>query len=386
MLRFLTAGESHGPGLVAIVEGIPKGLEVSVADLAAELARRRGGHGRGQRMTIEADELEILGGIRHGRTLGSPVAVLIRNTEWPKWSEVMRIEPGDTSSPVTRPRPGHADLAGMLKYDTDDARDILERASARETAARTVVGVLARRLLATADVSLLSHVTAIGDVTSDGGPVGPNDGPAIEMSPVRCLDEDAGQRMVEAIDAAREAKNTVGGVFEVVVFEVPAGVGSHVHFDRRLDGRLAAGVMSIPAVKGVEIGDGFAVAGAPGSLAHDEIANIDGGLDRLTNRAGGIEGGMSNGQPIRVRAAMKPISTLMQPLRTVDISTGDDAQAVRERSDVCAVPAAAVVGEQMVAITIAQEMQRKFGGDTVAEFADRIEVYRRRLADRLPAR
>jgi chorismate synthase len=384
MLRFLTAGESHGPALVTIVEGLPMGLPVTVDDFTHELARRRHGHGRGRRMQVEQDDLEILSGIRHGRTLGSPVAVVVRNTEWPKWSEVMSIAPGEGGKAITRPRPGHADLAGMLKYGTDDARDILERASARETAARTVAGVLARKLLATAGVEVVSHVVAIGEVTSEGPGPGPGQGQAVDASEVRCLNPEVTRRMLAAIDRAQANKDTLGGVFEVIGFGLPPGIGSHVHHDRRLDGRLAAALMSIPAIKGVEIGDGFLVAGLPGSKAHDEILLDGGSLTRSTNRAGGIEGGMSNGQPLRARVAMKPISTLMQPLATVDLATGEAASAVRERADVCAVPAAAVVGEQMMALVLAEEMQRKFGGDTVEEFVGAVDAFRARVASRLP--
>lgn len=382
MLRFLTAGESHGPGLVTIVEGLPKGLDVALADFASELARRRQGYGRGKRMSIEQDELEILGGIRHGETLGSPVAVLIRNTEWPKWEAIMSPEPGEAGKEVTRPRPGHADLAGMIKYDTDDARDILERASARETAARTIAGVLGKRLLGVLGVEIVSHVVSIGDVESEGRSPTPSDAAAIDESEVRCLDPSASRMMIEAIDQAQTDRDTVGGVFEVIAYGVPVGIGSHVQYDRRMDAMLAAAMMSIPAIKGVEVGDGFAVAGRPGTKSHDEIVKVDGVIDRETNRAGGTEGGMTNGQPVRVRAAMKPISTLMQPLKTVDMDTGEEAQAVRERSDVCAVPAAAVVGEQMMAVTVAREMQRKFGGDTVDEMAEAVSRYRERVAAR----
>jgi chorismate synthase len=383
MFRFLTAGESHGPGLITIVEGLPKGLEVTIEEIGVELLRRRGGHGRGKRMAIETDELEILGGVRHGRTLGSPVAVLVRNTEWAKWADIMNPGPGDAGKEVTRPRPGHADLAGMIKYDTEDARDILERASARETAARTVAGVLARKLLTVSSIDVLSHVVSVGDVVYAGPSPTPEDRGEVEASDVRCLDSGASQLMIEAIDRAQVAKDTLGGVFEVLAHGVPVGIGSHVQYDRRLDALLAGSIMSIPAIKGVEIGDGFAVAAGPGSLAHDEIVLTSGTVDRASNRAGGIEGGMSNGQVIRVRAAMKPISTLMQPLRTVDMSTGEPAQAVRERSDVCAVPAAAVVGEQMVSITLATEMQRKFGGDTVGDFLSAVDGYRSRVQERL---
>jgi chorismate synthase len=379
MLRFLTAGESHGPGLVAIVEGLPKGLPVSSAELSSELARRRGGHGRGGRMKIEADELEIVGGVRHGRTLGSPVAVLIRNTEWPKWAEVMSVEGDTAGSGITRPRPGHADLAGMLKYDTDDARDILERASARETAARTVVGYLSRLLLETVGADVISQVVAIGPVRASIPPPDPALRSDIEASPVRCPDRESSERMVAAIDAARDAKDTLGGVFEVGAVGIPPGIGSHVHHDRRLDGLLAGAIMSIPGIKGVELGSGFEGSVNRGSVAHDEIGS---GLTRSTNRAGGVEGGMSNGEPIVVRAAMKPLSTLMRPLQTVDLATGEPAVAVRERSDVCSVPAAGVVGEQMVAYVLASEMLRKFGGDTVGDFTEAVAHYRSRVAER----
>lgn len=369
--------------MVTIVEGLPKGLEIVVDDFAGELQRRRQGHGRGKRMAIETDELEILAGVRHGKTLGSPVAVVIRNTEWPKWTAIMSPEPGEAGREVTRPRPGHADLAGMIKYDTDDARDILERASARETAARTVAGVLAKKLLAALGVGVVSHVVSIGDVESEGPAPQLEDAEAVDASEVRCLDPEASRRMIEAIDRAQADRDTLGGVFEVIAYGVPIGIGSHVQYDRRLDSLLAAAMMSIPAIKGVEIGDGFAVAGLPGTKSHDEIIRVDGSLARSTNRAGGMEGGMSNGQPLRIRAAMKPISTLMQPLRTVDMETGEPAQAVRERSDVCAVPAAAVVGEQMVAVTVAREMQRKFGGDTIAEMVDSLGRYRARVDNRI---
>lgn len=333
-------------------------------------------------MAIEQDELEILGGIRHGETLGSPVAVLIRNTEWPKWEAIMSPEPGEAGREVTRPRPGHADLAGMIKYDTDDARDILERASARETAARTIAGVLSRKLLSTLGVEIVSHVVSIGDVESEGPPPTPADAGAIDQSEVRCFDPRATRRMMEAIDRAQTDRDTLGGVFEVIAYGVPVGIGSHVQYDRRLDAMLAAAMVSIPAIKGVEVGDGFAVAGLPGTKSHDEIVRVDGALVRETNRAGGTEGGITNGQPVRVRAAMKPISTLMQPLKTVDMDTGEAAQAVRERSDVCAVPAAAVVGEQMMSVTIAREMQRKFGGDTVEEMVEAVSRHRDRVAAR----
>ena len=334
-------------------------------------------------MAIEQDEVEILGGVRHGQTLGSPVAILIRNTEWPKWEAIMSPAAGDGGKEVTRPRPGHADLAGMLKYDTEDARDILERASARETAARTVTGYLSRVMLAVCGVDVLSHVLSIGDVHAKYTVPTSDDRSRIESDPVRCLDPQASAEMVRIIDEAREGKDTLGGVFEVIALGVPVGIGSHVHYDRRLDYLLAGAVMSIPAIKGVEVGDGFDSAATPGSRAHDEIVRIEGVISRETNRAGGVEGGMSNGQPIAVRGAMKPISTLMQPLRTIDMSTGEADQAVRERSDVCAVPAAGVVGEQMVGFVLASEFSRKFGGDTVDDLTRALDSYRARIAQRI---
>jgi chorismate synthase len=380
MFRFLTAGESHGPGLVTVVEGLPAGLEVSAEELGAELARRRLGFGRGPRMRLERDAIEIMAGVRFGRTLASPVAVIVRNTEWDRWQEEMAIEPGSARRPMTTPRPGHADLAGMMKYDTHDARDILERASARETAARTVVGYLAKSLLAAVDVAVVSHVVSIGGVAVPAGTTPrPADQETVDESPVRAFDGEAAKAMVRAIEAAKANRDTLGGVVEVLAYGVPPGVGSHVHHDRRLDAALAGALMSIQGIKGVEIGDGFAVAAGTGSEAHDEIYHSDSGFARRTDRAGGIEGGMSIGSTVRVRAAMKPISTLMRPLDTVDVTTKEPAKAFRERSDVCAVPAAAVVAEQMVAIVIAQQMQRQFGGDTVADFAASVDAYRTRV-------
>jgi chorismate synthase len=381
MLRFLTAGESHGPALVCIVEGLPAGLAVTEDGIAAELARRRHGYGRGRRMRLEGDELELLGGVRFGRTLGSPVAVVIRNTEWPKWEAEMSPAPGSSRRPLTTPRPGHADLAGMLKYDTHDARDILERASARETAARTVVGHLAKQLLGEVGIGLLSHVVAIGGVTvPDGTLPGAEDLEKIDASPVRVFDPTAEAAMIAAIDRAREERDTLGGVVEVVAHGLPPGVGSHVHFDRKLDSRLAGALMSIPAIKAVEVGDGMRSAARRGSEAHDEIYHDGEEFHRSTNRAGGTEGGMTVGGPLRVRAAMKPISTVMRPLDTVDVATKTSEKAFRERSDVCAVPAAGVVAEQMVAIVLAQEVQRKFGGDTVADLQAAVAAYRARVA------
>lgn len=381
MLRFLTAGESHGPGLTTIIEGLPAGLAVDPQGIAAELARRRLGFGRGPRMKLERDELEILGGVRFGLTLGGPVSVLIRNTEWDKWSTEMSPLPGTSDRPATAPRPGHADLAGMQKYDTHDARDILERASARETAARAVAGTLAKGLLAAVDVSVLSHVVAIGPATApDGPPPALSDLPAIDASPVRAFDAGAAEAMIAEIEAAKSDRDTLGGVVEVVVHGAMPGLGSHVHYDRRLDARLAGAIMSIQAIKAVEIGDGLASARRRGSEAHDEI-RYDGDFVRDTNRAGGIEGGMSMGGIIRVRAAMKPLSNLMRALSTVDVGTKEPEKAIRERSDVCAVPAAGVVAEHMVAIVLAQEVQRKFGGDTVGDVVAAVDLYRQRLAE-----
>ena len=382
MIRFLTAGESHGPGLVTIIEGLPYGLGFTADGLSNELARRRLGHGRGPRMRIERDELEILGGVRFERTLGSPVAVVIRNTEWERWSEQMSPGPGSAERPMTTPRPGHADLAGMVKYGSYDARDVLERASARETAARTVAGYAAKQLLAQVGVAVVSHVVRIGpvEVTKRVVP-GPDDLAAIDASPVRVFDDhEAESAMSTAIDAAKSDRDTLGGVVEVVAHGVPIGIGSHVHYDRRLDTMLAGALMSIPGIKAVEVGDGFASAARFGSEAHDEIIAGDGEMLRETNRAGGIEGGISNGSVIRVRAAQKPLSTLMRPLRSVDVTTKEAAEAFRERSDVCSVPAAGVVAEQMVAIVLAAELQRVYGGDTVEAFVDAHRSHLDRIA------
>ena len=382
MFRFLTAGESHGPALVAVVEGLPAGLTVLTDEIAAELARRRLGFGRGPRMKLEKDELEILGGVRHGVTLGSPVAVVIRNTEFAeKWSEEMSPGPGAAKKTLTAPRPGHADLVGMMKYDTHDARNILERASARETAARTVVGYLAKQLLAAVDINVFSHVVAIGTVQAADGPLPvPSDLPRIDESPVRVFDPESEQAMIAEIEAARADRDTLGGVVEVLAYGVMAGLGSHVHWDRKLDARLAEALMSIQAIKGVEIGDGFTTARRRGSQAHDELFVGEAGPERHTNRAGGTEGGMTNGDPVRVRAAMKPISTVPKSLQTVDVVTKESKTAFYERSDVIAVPAAGVVAEQMVAIVLAQEVQRQFGGDTVGDLRRSVAAYRDRLA------
>ncbi len=378
MLRFLTAGESHGPGLVATIEGVPSGLSFLRDELSDELGRRRLGYGRGNRMKLEKDVVEIMGGVRHGFTLGSPIAVIIRNTEWPRWEAEMSPDPGQAERPLTTPRPGHADLVGMQKYDTHDARNILERASARETAARTVVGYVAKQLLASVGVSVLSHVVQIGTAQSDAGVIPlPSDLASIDDSPVRAL---SGQdRMIKEIEQAKADRDTLGGVVEVVVHGLPVGIGSHTHWDRRLDARLAYALMSIQAIKGVEIGDGFESARRRGSAAHDEIYREGEEFVRKTDRAGGTEGGMTTGQPLRVRAAMKPISTVMRPLDTVDVETKAPEVAFRERSDVCAVPAAGVVAEQMVAVVLAQELQRQFGGDTVGDFQVAVEHYQERL-------
>ena len=377
MLRWLTAGESHGRALVAIYEGLPAGVEITTADVAAALARRRAGYGRGARMKFEQDEVEITGGVRHGRTLGGPVAIRVANTEWPKWETVMSADPvppedlADVArnAPLTRPRPGHADLAGMQKYGHDDARPVLERASARETAARVALGELARQYLRQSfGIEVVSHVVSLGAVCAPEGVLpGPQDGPKVDADPVRCLDVAASAAMRDEIDAARKDGDTLGGVVEVVGYGLPPGLGSHVHWDRRLDGRLAAALMSIQAIKGVEVGDGFTTARRRGSQAHDEIEPGADGIRRTTNRAGGIEGGMSTGEVLRVRAAMKPISTVPRALATVDVRTGEPAKAINQRSDVTAVPAAGVVAEAMVALVLADAAAEKFGGDSVPE-------------------
>ncbi len=382
MFRFITAGESHGPGLVAVIEGLPSGLPFLVGELKAELSRRTLGFGRGPRMAIERDEVAIMGGVRHGRTLGSPVAVVIHNTEFlEKWSEEMSPYPGSPKRTMTTPRPGHADLVGMQKYDTHDARDILERASARETAARTVVGYAAKVMLGALDVSVFSHVIEIGGVRAPGEPLPtPTDLEAIDASPVRVFDRSAEQAMIEVIEAAKAERDTLGGVVEVLAYGVVAGVGSHVHWDRKIDAALAEALMSIQAIKGVEIGDGFETARRRGSAAHDEIFHDESGFTRSTNKAGGTEGGMTVGDVLRVRAAMKPISTVGKGLQTVDVGTKKAESAFYERSDVVAVPAAGVVAEQMVAIVLAREIQRKFGGDTIGDLRAAWDAYRLRLA------
>ncbi len=393
MLRWMTAGESHGPALVAVVEGIPAGVTITTQMVGAELARRRLGYGRGARMKFEQDEVELTGGVRHGLTMGGPVAIRVGNTEWPKWETVMSADPVDPdvlaaqarNEALTRPRPGHADLVGMQKYDLDEARPILERASARETASRVALGTLAKSFLTEAlGVEVLSHVTEIGAVRAPAGSI-PQRGDLgrVDASEVRCLDPDAAQAMIAHIDETKRAGDTLGGVVEVVVYGLPPGLGSHIQWDRRLDARLAAALMGIQAIKGVEVGDGFELARTPGSKAHDEIErDADGVLRRRSHRAGGTEGGMSTGEVLRVRAAMKPISTVPRALRTIDTATGEPAVAINQRSDVCAVPAAGVVAEAMVALVLAEVTLEKFGGDSVSETRRNTDAYLARLAAR----
>jgi chorismate synthase len=378
-LRFLTAGESHGPALVAVVEGLPAGLPITAEEIGAELARRRLGFGRGPRMRFEQDELEFIGGVRHGRTLGSPVAILIRNTEWPKWEKEMSPAPGRTEKPLRQPRPGHADLVGMQKYGFDDARDVLERASARETAARVAAGALAKALLGHLGVNVLSHVVQLGDAraASDQRPK-PADLEAVDSSPVRCFDPDAEQAMIAAVEAAAKDGDSLGGVVEVLGYGLAPGLGSHVHWDRKIDGLLAQALMSIQAMKGVEIGDGFEVAGRRGSEAHDEILwdDAESTYRRGSTRAGGTEGGMTTGDLLVARVAMKPLSTLNRPvLKTVDVETKEETVSFKERTDVTAVPASGIVAESMVALVLAGEALRKFGGDSLPEVVRNHDAY-----------
>ncbi|MFN8102445.1 MAG: chorismate synthase [Mycobacterium sp.] len=394
MLRWTTAGESHGRALVAVVEGMVAGVSVTSDDIAEQLRRRRLGYGRGARMKFEQDQVTVLGGVRHGLTLGGPIAVEIGNSEWPKWETVMAADPVGAdelevarNAPLTRPRPGHADYAGMLKYGFDDARPVLERASARETAARVAAATIARRFLEQAlGVEVVSHVVSIG--ASDpyiGPPPQAADLAAIDDSPVRAFDPAAENSMIAEIEAAKKDGDTLGGVVEVVVHGLPVGLGSFTSGDDRLDSQLAAAVMGIQAIKGVEIGDGFETARRRGSQAHDEIYPGSDGIVRSTNRAGGLEGGMTNGQPLRVRAAMKPISTVPRALATVDMATGEEAVAIHQRSDVCAVPAAGVVVEAMVALVLARATLRKFGGDSLAETRRNVETYLQSVAEREPS-
>jgi chorismate synthase len=394
VLRWTTAGESHGRALVAVVEGMVAGVHLTSDDIAAQLARRRLGYGRGARMKFEADQVTMLAGVRHGTTLGGPIAIEVGNTEWPKWETVMAADPVDPAeldvarnAPLTRPRPGHADYAGMLKYGFDDARPVLERASARETAARVAAGTIARAFLRQAlGVEVLSQVISIGaSAPYDGPPPQPSDLAAIDASPVRAYGKDAEAAMIAEIEAAKKDGDTLGGVVEVVAHGLPVGLGSFTSGDNRLDSQLAGAVMGIQAIKGVEIGDGFETARRRGSRAHDEMYPGPDGVVRSTNRAGGLEGGMTNGQPLRVRAAMKPISTVPRALATVDMATGDEAVAIHQRSDVCAVPAAGVVVETMVALVLARATLEKFGGDSLAETRANIDTYLRAVAAREPS-
>jgi len=371
VLRFLTAGESHGQGLVVILEGLPAGLEVAEEQIQSELARRRLGYGRGPRMRFEQDQLTLIGGIRHGRTLGSPVAIEIANTEWPKWQEEMSAAPGRTQKPLTQPRPGHADLPGMQKYGFDDARDVLERASARETAARVAAGAIAKLFLDELGVRIVSHIVQLGPVVSKSTkrPL-PEDLPSVDESQVRCFDPEAEQAMISEIKAAAKVGDSLGGVAEVIAYGAPVGLGSHVHWDRKIDGLLAQALLSIQAVKGVEIGDATEIAGRRGSEAHDAIGWDTGERDyrRDTNRSGGIEGGMTNGEPVVARVAMKPLATLNRPvLKTVDVESKEETVSFKERTDVTAVPAMGVVAETMMALVLAGEAMRKFGGDSMSE-------------------
>ncbi|MGW6703928.1 chorismate synthase [Streptomyces sp. NPDC054956] len=391
-LRWLTAGESHGPALTAVLEGLPAGVEISTKAVADSLARRRLGHGRGARMAFERDEVTFLGGVRHGLTQGGPVSVQVGNTEWPKWRTVMAADGVDEellagqarNAPLSRPRPGHADLAGMQKYGFDDARPVLERASARETAARVALGEVARAFLEQAyGITIVSHVVSLGAATAPEGVVpGPEDTERVDADPVRCLDPEASAAMVAEVDRAHQDGDTLGGVVEVLAYGLPPGLGSYVHGDRRIDSRLAAALMGIQAIKGVEFGDGFGLARVPGSLAHDEIERGEDGIRRRTARSGGVEGGMTTGEPLRVRAAMKPIATVPRALATIDVATGEPAAAHHQRSDVCAVPAAAVVAEAMTALVLAHAALEKFGGDSVAETSRNHRGYLENLAVR----
>jgi chorismate synthase len=390
MLRWLTAGESHGPELVAIVEGMPSGIEITTSDVQDALARRRLGYGRGARMKFEQDEVQLSGGVRHGLSQGGPIAITIQNTEWPKWEQVMSADPvspeelsGARSEPLTRPRPGHADFTGMQKYGFLDSRPVLERASARETAARVALGEVASRFLSQLGIKLVTHTVAIGSVKSDGGSLPtPEDVSLLDENPVRCFSSKVSEVMVSEIEDCQKSGDTLGGVVETLVYGLPPGLGSYVHWDRKLDSQLAGALMGIQAIKGVEIGDGFATATRRGSAAHDEILRDDEGLvKRATGRAGGIEGGMSTGEVLRVRAAMKPISTVPKALATIDVKTGEATKAHHQRSDVCAVPAAGIVAEAMVALVVANAVLEKFGGDSVAETKRNLVSYLESIPD-----
>jgi chorismate synthase len=390
MLRWLTAGESHGPELVAIVEGMPAGIEITTNDVQDALARRRLGYGRGARMKFEQDQVQISGGVRHGLSQGGPIAITIQNTEWPKWEQVMSADPvsseelsGARAEPLTRPRPGHADFTGMQKYGFLDSRPVLERASARETAARVALGEVASRFLSQLGIELVTHTVAIGTVKSEGDQLpSPGDVAVLDENPVRCFSEKVSKAMVSEIEDCQKSGDTLGGVVETLVYGLPPGLGSYVHWDRKLDSQLAGALMGIQAIKGVEIGDGFATAARRGSEAHDEILRDNDGLvTRATGRAGGIEGGMSTGEVLRVRAAMKPISTVPKALATIDVKTGEASKAHHQRSDVCAVPAAGIVAEAMVALVIANAVLEKFGGDSVAETRRNLLSYLESIPD-----
>lgn len=391
MLRWLTAGESHGPELLALLEGLPAGVPVTAEAIQADLQRRKLGAGRGARMKFEQDELSISGGVRHGLSQGGPVALRIGNTEWPKWQEVMSAAPlegeltGARAAKLTRPRPGHADLVGMQKHGFDEARPVLERASARETAARVALGAVARAFLAELGVRLVSHTLSIGPVrVPDGAPLPtPDDVDRLDADELRCNDPATSAAMLAEVEDARRSGDTLGGIVEVLAYGLPPGLGSYVHWDRRLDSRLAGALMSIQAIKGVEVGDGFETTRRRGSVAHDELLVDEEGVRRETGRAGGLEGGMTTGGALRVRAGMKPIATVPRALRTVDVATGDAAQAHHQRSDVCAVPASGVVAEAMVALVLADAMLEKFGGDSVAETRRNLEAYVAAIPERL---
>ncbi|MEJ1092653.1 chorismate synthase [Microbacterium istanbulense] len=384
MLRVLTAGESHGPELIAVMEGLPSGVPLRAEDIQADLQRRKLGYGRGSRMKFEQDELSISGGVRHGKTMGSPIALRIGNTEWPKWTEVMNPAPAELTeksrgrgTALTRPRPGHADLVGMQKYDFDEARPILERASARETAARVALGAVARAFLNELGIRLVSHTLSMGPVhvPADAPLPTPDDVEALDADPLRCFDPTTSALMVAEVDSARKDGDTVGGIVEVLAYGLPPGIGSHVHWDRRLDGRLAQALMSIQAIKAVEVGDGFETTRRRGSAAHDELFVGDDGITRASDRAGGIEGGMSTGTVLRIKAGMKPIATVPHALRTIDIASGESSTAHHQRSDISAVPAAGVVAEAMVAIELANSLLEKFGGDSIGETRRNLESY-----------
>ncbi|MBK0421207.1 chorismate synthase [Leucobacter sp. CSA2] len=392
MLRWLTAGESHGPELIAVLEGMPAGVPVSLDEIRADLARRKLGYGRGSRMKFEQDELNLSGGVVHGVTIGGPIAIRIGNTEWPKWTEVMSPEPVELSeksrgrgAPLTRPRPGHADLAGMQKYGFDEARPVLERASARETAARVALGAVARGFLAELGIELVSHTISLGDVVvPDGARLPrPADVDTLDADPLRCFDPETSARMVAEVDDTKKSGDTIGGIVEVLAYGLPPGLGSYVHWDRRLDSRLAGALMGIQAIKGVEVGDGFETTRRRGSVAHDPLHIEDGKIARDTDRAGGIEGGMTTGQVLRVRAGMKPIATVPHALPTIDTATGEETKAHHQRSDVSAVPAAGVVAEAMTALILADAVVEKFGGDSVAETRRNLESYLQAIPERL---